>query len=251
MDEPLVIAGQDVLSAPVETTSIDESEPWSLAEHLARTLHAAGARPLDVVATISAEAVRVVPGAHSCGVIVTDPDRQLRTVATTDAVPRDLDELQKDLGTGPCLTAARKQIVVRVRDIATETRWPRFKEAAVERGVGSMLCLPLHVHDDLLGTLSLYSGEPYAFPEGAESIARLFAALAAVAMAEARHAEHLRRALANRDLIGQAKGILMRERRTTAGEAFELLRERSQTSNTKLVDVAQAVIDAGTLLPES
>jgi GAF domain-containing protein len=226
---------------------LDEPEPWSLAEHLARTVRAVGSAPGEIVAMISEQAVQLVPGTRSCGVIVTDDQQHLRTVATTDPVPEHLDELQKELGTGPCLTAARKQIVVRIHDIGADSRWPRFREAAVDHGVGSMLCLPLNVGDDLFGTLSLYSSEVGAFRDGAEPVARLLAALAAVALAESRHAEHLRAALVNRDLIGQAKGILMRDRRITAAEAFGLLRQRSQNSNTKLVDVAQQVIETGTI----
>jgi GAF domain-containing protein len=225
----------------------DGLDPFFVAERLARALRVPGARPRDVVETISTEAVRLVPGARSCGVIVVGPGQQLRTVATTDPVPEHLDGLQQELGTGPCLTAARKQIVVRVHDMTTDTRWPRFREAAVDRGVASMLCLPLHVDDDVLGTLSLYGVEQGAFRDGAEPVARLLSALAAVALAEARHAEQLRRALDSRDLIGQAKGVLMRDRAITAEEAFTLLRERSQNTNTKLVDLARSVVEAGTL----
>jgi GAF domain-containing protein len=249
MDEQLVAAQAPVDQCEPDRHEADlsEPEPWSLAEHLARTLLATGATPRDVVATISAEAVRLIAGTRSCGVMVTDSGRHLRTVAATDPVPRQLDELQQQLGTGPCLTAARKQIVVRMHDIATDTRWSPFRAAALERGVASMLCLPLQVDAGLLGTLSLYSSEAGAFRDGAEPVARLLAALASVALAEARHAEHLRVALVSRDLIGQAKGILMRERRITAAEAFALLRLHSQNTNTKLVELAQQVIEAGTL----
>jgi GAF domain-containing protein len=225
----------------------DGIEPWSVAEHLTRTLRVTGARPRDVVELISSEAVRTVPGAGDCGVIVVAAGRKLQTVATTGPVPEHLDLLQQELGTGPCLTAARKQIVVRVHDMAADTRWPRFRSAAVDRGVASMLCLPLQVDHDLLGTLSLYGTEEGAFRDGAEPVARLLSALASVALAESRHAEQLRRALHSRDLIGQAKGILMRDRAITGDEAFALLRERSQHTNTKLVDLAQSVIEAGTL----
>jgi GAF domain-containing protein len=225
---------------------IDDAEPWSVAEYLARSLRVSGGTG-DLVSTVAEEAVRLVPAARHCGVIVTSPSRQLETVATTGPVPERLDLLQQQTGRGPCLTAARKQIVVRIHDIATDTRWDGFREAAVESGVSSMLCLPLYVDDRVLGTLSLYGTEPDVFREGAEPVARLLAALAAIALADARHAEQMQRALRSRDLIGQAKGILMREHGITADDAFALLRTHSQNANIKLVDVANRVVETGTL----
>jgi GAF domain-containing protein len=224
----------------------DDLEPWSVAEHLARSLRVNSGTG-DLVAAVSAEAVRLVPAATDCGVIVTSPGHELETVATTSSVPERLDLLQRESGRGPCLTAARKQIVVRIHDVATDSRWDGFREAAVECGVASMLCLPLHVDDKVLGTLSLYGTATGAFRDGAEPIARLLAALAAIALADARHAEQMQRALLSRDLIGQAKGILMREHGITADEAFDLLRQRSQNANTKLVDVADRVVRTGVL----
>ncbi len=225
-----------------------ESEgAWSVAERLARTLRVPHGSPTDLVSRVAAEAVDLVAGARSCGVLVTGPQGDLEVVATTDRVPRRLDDLQQQLGAGPCLTAARKQIVVRMHDLTDDARWPRFRETALELGVTSMLCLPLYVDRDVLGTLSLYSPDPGAFRVGAEPVARLLAALAAVALAETRLAEQLRAAMRSRDLIGQAKGILMREHRITADEAFARLRRRSQHTNTKLLDVARLVAETGTL----
>ena len=57
----------------------------------------------------------------------------------------------------------------------------------------------------------------------------------------------MRLALANRDIIGQAKGILMERHRITADEAFALLSERSQRANRKLKDVARQLAETGTL----
>lgn len=224
----------------------EDLEPWSVAEHLARSLRV-NTGTGDLVAAVSAEAVRLVPAATDAGVIVTSPDQQLETVATTSSVPEQLDMLQRRMGTGPCLTAARKQIVVRIHDIATDSRWDGFREAAVECGVGSMLCLPLHVNDKVLGTLSLYGTATGAFRNGAEPVARLLAALTAIALADARHSEQMQRALLSRDLIGQAKGILMHEHGITADAAFDLLRRHSQNANVKLVDVAARVVETGVL----
>ena len=225
----------------------DELGPWSTVEQLVRTLRLPAGDADDLVSRIVGEAVRLVPPARHAGVIVTNPDKNLHTVFASDVVPRQLDALQMQMGTGPCLTAARKQIVVRMHDIAADTRWPDFRSAATECDVGSMLCVPLFIDDQLLGTLSFYGGQPDAFREGAEPIARLLATVSAVALADSFQRSRMERALRNRDLIGQAKGILMTRHGLPADAAFEMLRAHSQRTNRKLVAVAEKVVEAGML----
>ncbi|GAA1309732.1 hypothetical protein GCM10009634_75020 [Saccharothrix xinjiangensis] len=53
-----------------------------------------------------------------------------------------------------------------------------------------------------------------------------------------------------RDLIGQAKGILMERHKITADEAFAMLVRSSQSANTKLRDVADHLVRIGQLPPE-
>jgi AmiR/NasT family two-component response regulator len=55
--------------------------------------------------------------------------------------------------------------------------------------------------------------------------------------------DHLQTALASRDVIGQAKGILMERHGIDADEAFERLVRISQTTNTKLHAVAATVAE--------
>ena len=225
----------------------DELGPWSTVEQLVRTMRVRANDADDLVSRIVGEAVRLVPAARHAGVIVTDPDKNLRTVFASDVVPQRLDELQMQTGTGPCLTAARKQIVVRMHDIAADTRWVEFRQAAQSCDVGSMLCVPLYIDHQMLGTLSFYGGQRDAFRDGAEPIARLLATVSAVALADSFQRERIERALRNRDLIGQAKGILMTRHGLQADAAFELLRTHSQRTNSKLVAVAEQVVEAGML----
>jgi GAF domain-containing protein len=225
----------------------DALGPWSTVEQLVRTLRVPANDADDLLARIATEAVRMVPAAADAGIIVVDPDKTLRTVSATGPVPRQLDELQMRLGTGPCLTAARKQIVVRMHDIAADTRWPTYRGAALDCDVASMLCVPLYVDNQTLGTLSLYGARSDVFRDGAEPIARTLAALSAVTLAESQQRARMERALHNRDLIGQAKGILMHRNGIRADAAFELLRTHSQRTNSKLVAVAERVVETGAL----
>lgn len=67
-------------------------------------------------------------------------------------------------------------------------------------------------------------------------------------MADALKLEQLSRALDVRDVIGQAKGILMERFRLTDQRAFTVLMRISQHENVKLVDVARHLVETGELL---
>jgi AmiR/NasT family two-component response regulator len=57
-------------------------------------------------------------------------------------------------------------------------------------------------------------------------------------------------AFGRRALIEQAKGILMERHSVVGTEAFEMMRDHSRRANTKVADVAAAVIDGHRLLPK-
>jgi AmiR/NasT family two-component response regulator len=59
----------------------------------------------------------------------------------------------------------------------------------------------------------------------------------------------LQGAFGRRALIEQAKGILMERHAIDGNKAFDLLRERSQSTGRKLVDVAEAIVESHLLLP--
>jgi hypothetical protein len=110
-----------------------------------------------------------------------------------------------------------------------------------------MLSLRLWVRGDDLGALNLYGRRPYAFDEESEQVGLLFVSHAAVAMAGAQKHDEMVAGLATRDLIGQAKGILMERYRIDAVRAFALLVRASQHSNRKLRDVATELAATGDL----
>jgi GAF domain-containing protein len=165
-------------------------------------------------------------------------------VSTSD-LPRRVDELQSRMHRGPCLDVIWDEEVVRVADMAQEQRWPEFAAEAAALGARSMLCFQLFVEADQMGALNLYSRTPGAFDEEAQEVGQLFAAHAAVALAAAEHESHLRDGMAHRDLIGQAKGILMERHKLTADQAFGVLARVSQEMNRKLFEVARELTDTG------
>ncbi|WP_369259098.1 GAF and ANTAR domain-containing protein [Geodermatophilus amargosae] len=218
-----------------------------LMEQVARTLQAEHG---DVSATLEAitdAAVRSVPGADDCGITLVLGRRRVESRAPTGDLPREVDRLQERVGEGPCLDAVYSARTVRIDDVSRERRWPRFAGEAAALGVGSMLCFRLFVTGSDLGALNLYARGTSAFGEESESIGLVFAGHASVALAGAQHEDRLRTAIASRDLIGQAKGILMERHRLTADQAFAVLVRASSYTNRKLADLAEELSTTGVL----
>ena len=215
-------------------------------ETLARALHVKDARLEPTLEAIVANAAAAHPAAREAGLILLVRGR-LTPQAVTGRPPQILDLRQRETGEGPCVEAASTQQVVILSDTAADERWPGFCAEAQTCGVGSMLCVPLRAGERNLGALSLYADKPTAFSLRDVRLIELFAALAALALAEAQRTEQLREAIASRDVIGQAKGILMERFQIPDAAAFSTLVRVSQDMNLKLTAVARHLIGTGKL----
>lgn len=193
-------------------------------------------------------AVRAVPHAEGASV-TTFPEGRPAAVASDDWA-QSLDELQFEQHEGPCLDAYRTGNGFRVRDFATDPRWPSYAEHAVKHGARSMMSLPLTAQGSVVGALNLYSRTVDVFDADAASVAEIVAGhvglASQVSAAFFRHrdlADQLSEAMQSRAIIEQAKGVLMGDRRCDADTAFGILREMSQHSHQKLRDVAKDIVD--------
>jgi len=183
-------------------------------------------------------AVETIRGCDHAGISLLKSGT-VSTPAANDSVPEVVDAIQYETGEGPCLSAIRDHEVFETGDLQREARWPKFSARAYrETGITSMLCFRLFVAGDTLGALNLYSKAVDAFDERSRTFGLVFAAHAAMALSTAVHAEQMDEALESRDVIGQAKGILMAREGVNADEAFDMLRRASQRLNRKLRDVA-------------
>jgi GAF domain-containing protein len=214
---------------------------------MARALHVKDAQLEAALQAIVSTAVLTLGTARDAGLILVRRG-ELVPQATTGPSPRLLDELQQKLKDGPCVTAAVEQALVSVEDMDQEARWPGFAAEAVTLGVHSMVCVPLQTHERVHGALSLYADRPAAFTSHDEQVTGLYATLAAIALAEAQRTDQLNTALASRDIIGQAKGILMERHRVSDEAAFGLLSRASQHANMRLPAVARHLAETGELL---
>jgi transcriptional regulator with GAF, ATPase, and Fis domain len=213
---------------------------------MARSLQSEGSFD-DTLGAIVSAAAHTVPGAERAGLTMVQGRRKVSNRAATDDLVREADRAQYETGQGPCLDAAYERRTVRLTDMASEQRWPAFTRRALQLGMRSMLSFQLYVHDDDLGALNLYSGQVDAFDDESENIGLLFASHAAIAMAGSQKEHDLSLAISARDLIGQAKGILMERHKITGDHAFRLLARVSQHSNIRLAEVARHLVETGDL----
>ncbi|WP_319434522.1 GAF and ANTAR domain-containing protein [Mycobacterium sp. RTGN5] len=197
-----------------------------------------------VLREVTSTAVDLIPGVDTAGILYVKKGGQFDSVAGTSELPHTLDELQMKFDEGPCLHAALADTIVQTADFRTETRWPQYSAAAVELGVLSGLSFKLYTSGRTAGALNLFGFQPNEWDGDAETAGSVLAAQAAAALIAAQHEEHLQAALLTRDRIGQAKGVIMERYRVDDVRAFEMLRQLSQESNTKLIEVAARVIDS-------
>jgi GAF domain-containing protein len=175
-------------------------------------------------------AQRVVPTASGAGLSVMARDSGMISVAATDGEVEALDALQYQLGEGPCLTATRDRVVVRIDDVRTERRWPAWCAAAVQLHLACSLSAPLVVGDTVLGAVKVYAHRAASFREDDEATLRVFAAQAAILVAQGQAYERagelgqqLGAMLRQRDEVNRACGVLMERERVPAEAAYTYL----------------------------
>jgi|tagenome__1003787_1003787.scaffolds.fasta_scaffold20969357_2 GAF domain-containing protein len=210
-----------------------------------------GEQPLGaVLRRIARLAQQTVPGADEVSVTLIERGRA-RTVAFSGQLAAALDERQYEDGFGPCMDAALTGQTITVEDTRTDQHYPGFARQARRQGIRHTLSLGMVTMYEITGALNIYGrGEAGPFEQRALDIAAGYAAYASVALVNAatyagamEQVSQMQQAMTSRAVIEQAKGILMAGRRCGADEAFGILRDLSSSSNRKLRDVAQAVVE--------
>lgn len=207
-------------------------------------------------------AVQVVRGAEAASFTVVETGGAMTTPAFTGALAERVDAVQYAAGQGPCLDAATavEWTAILVRDLPQETRWPALAAQSAAAGARSVMCVSLFAGPSLgaggsqraVGSLNLYAGTAAVFGESERDTALLLALYAALALAATEaigdageRIDQLTEAIATRNVIGQAQGILMERNKFTAGQAFDRLRAASMNLNRKLRDVAKDLAETG------
>ncbi|MDI2036044.1 GAF domain-containing protein [Paenarthrobacter nitroguajacolicus] len=190
-----------------------------------------------------------VPGAIGAGVSIFDPQGRATSTGSTDGIVEESDQLQYELGQGPCLTAWASEEPVLVEDAHTESRWPEWTAAVVALPVRSVVSAPLIASGHSIGAIKVYASRPSVFDSGTVSLMELFASPAATLLSHIqssetpqRISEGLQTALYGRDLVNRACGVLMERHKITHEEALQRLLLQSRNTGTALQQVSEELI---------
>jgi GAF domain-containing protein len=190
-----------------------------------------------------------VADAAGAGIMLTDSAQGLGFAAASHESVTELEQLQSVTERGPCHEAYTTNQVVVVDDLRATDRWPRYRARALENGFSAILGVPMSACGRTIGVLNIYRTVSRPWMRCEIDAAEILATMGAGYILHGHHlatqrqlAEQLHTALQSRDVIGQAKGILMARHRVGPDEAFELLRGMSQSANRKLRDVAAHVV---------
>jgi len=202
---------------------------------------------LELVTSLAAT---TTAGTLGAAVTVVD-EHGKRSKAASNAAAERSDALQYEFDEGPCLTAWRTQEVVRIDDTTTDGRWPRWNEAASQLGVRSVLSTPLLMREESIGAMKVYCERPHNYGPHDEHVMRLLAAQAAILLANSQSLQEARRlsrqlteALASRDAVAQATGVLLARGAASAQDAFATLAAAARRTGSPVLDVARALVAA-------
>jgi hypothetical protein len=176
-----------------------------------------------------------------------------QTVCASDGLAARLDELQIDLGEGPCWDAlAAKWPVQEPNFRAAHGPWPALAEALRDDDIISIFAFPLLVGSLAVGTVDLYAADSRTLTDEQVGHGRSLAALAAQQL--------LRRQLAaagdplgehdrehdgglSRRVVHQATGMVLAQLDVSPSDALLVIRAHAFASGRSVRDIAEAVVD--------
>jgi diguanylate cyclase (GGDEF)-like protein len=128
----------------------------------------------------------------AAGVTLISPGADPHYIAASDDSAMRFEQLQTELGEGPCLIAYEHGEAVVVPDLRADDRFPRFSARAIEEGLAAVFTFPLR-HDDLqLGALDLYRTSAGPMNAGAMTAAQTLADVASAYLLNAQARSDLR-----------------------------------------------------------
>jgi len=190
-----------------------------------------------------------IPDSSGAGASIINPSGHTESIGATDTTVLQADKLQYTLGEGPCLSAWAEQHPIIIQDTREETRWPLWTAAVDHLPLRSVLSAPLSLAGRHIGALKVYSRLPLTFNDNSVFLIERLATPTAVLLAHLKDREaaqrmgaELEQALANRDIISTAQGIVTERLNLNCQEAMDLLLTRARAESTPLHEVARSIL---------
>ncbi len=165
---------------------------------------------VDMLTGVTDRCVHLL-GVSAAGVMLASPAGGLGLVASSSEAMRLLELFELQAQEGPCLDAFRTGEPIEHQNLqAGAGRWPSFSTAALQAGFASALALPLRLRERTLGALNLLSTARAPLAEADIIVARAFADLAALSIAQHRasaEAQRLNDGQPGGDRAGQGRDL--------------------------------------------
>jgi GAF domain-containing protein len=190
-------------------------------------------------------------GAATAGLMLADHHGNLQLMASSSDAMRALELYEMRHNEGPCLDcyARREPLAIDLRDDDAARRWPQFTPRARRMSFSGVQALPMRLRGDTIGALNIFHTEPGGFSSEDTDLAQALADIATIAILQRRAlsssellAEQLQRALNDRIVIEQVKGLIAERGRMEIDAAFTLLRDFCRAARLPLTATARELI---------
>ncbi|RWZ55080.1 ANTAR domain-containing protein [Labedella populi] len=213
------------------------------------TAVAALSRPHDGTGSLTEPILEVIPVS---GVSISTIGEVLgsETVEASDSVIGRIDELQFDLGEGPCWDALIGGVPVLEPNLRRPVReWPAFSAALRhEQDIGAIFAFPLSVGSLRLGAVDLYNDDPLRLDEATTDQLIVFSGLLGRRVLErairlSGDSEDGVTSRHTRRLIHQATGFVIAQLGVSADDTVLLIQAHAFAKGESMADVAQRILD--------
>jgi diguanylate cyclase (GGDEF)-like protein len=128
----------------------------------------------------------------AAGVTLISAGQAPHYIAASDASALRFENLQTEIGQGPCVSAYESGEAVAISDLVNDGRFPLFAPAAVAAGLAAVFTFPLRHGDGRVGALDLYRDTPGRLDSHDMGAAQTLADVAAAYLLNAQAREEAR-----------------------------------------------------------
>lgn len=205
---------------------------------------------IDFLSTLTERLVELL-GAAEVGLVLADPQGNLRVMAATTERMRMLDLFEVQTNEGPCLDCYRSgEPVLNIGLDSALARWPVFAPMARDSGFVAVHALALRLRDQVIGAVNIFHTDPVTIGDREIHLAQALTDVATIGLLQERAvrrasdlSEQLQRALNSRVVIEQAKGVVAERASVDMDTAFGWLRGYARSNNRRLAEVASDVVE--------